>query len=123
MFKKVVSVFSFCCLIISSGCIKSQSQQEIDDQVEANYLKKETIKFYHEVKDPQSSAEIISAPEKLEGSEMMFVKVKYYTHGTMCLITAFTNEKDLKVGEKIVIRFGLGINGVSFSVVDRFTNK
>jgi ABC-type bacteriocin/lantibiotic exporter with double-glycine peptidase domain len=119
MFKKVISVFLFCCLIISSGCIKRQSQQEIDDRAEANYLKEETIKNFHEIKDIQSSAEIISAPKKLEGSEMMFVKVKYNIHGSMCLITSLTNVKNLKVGEKVLVKILLSNNGAVFSIVDR----
>jgi hypothetical protein len=110
-------------LIISSGCIERQSQEEIDAEREANYLKEETIKFFQEIKDPQSSAEIISAPEKLEGSEMMFVKVKYYCHGSMCLITSLTNVKDLRVGEKVVLKISLADSGSVFSIVDRFTNK
>ncbi len=116
MFKKVISVFFFCFLVVSFGCSKRQTQQEAAEKSEVNYLKGETIRIFHEV---TSSAEVISTPEKIRGSETMFVKVKYSKYETTCFITALTNEKDLKVGEKIVIRTVLERNGAMFNIADK----
>lgn len=81
------------------------SSETLQQKTETDYLSQKTVSVDDE-KVTGFIGYVISVPEKIEGSEMMFVKIKHLPSDmdNFAYTTALTNVKDFKIGEKIISR-------------------